>query len=113
MPYNQDLADRVLGVIIAEPSLQQKRMFGGMAFMLQGNLACCVLNDDLIVRVPKDEYATTLEKAHVREMDYSGRPMRGWVFVGPGDTDADANLVEWVQYGASTALALPPKSKRR
>ena len=109
MPYNQVLANRVLGMLWPEPTLEQKRMFGGMAFLLQGNLACCVLNDDLIVRVPRDEYAATLEIDHVREMDYSGRPMRGWVLVGPAAIDADANLAEWVRYGASTALALPPK----
>ena len=109
MPYNQDLANRVLGMLWPEPTLEQKRMFGGMAFMLQGNLACCVLNDDLIVRVPRDEYVATLETDHVREMDYSGRPMRGWVLVGPGATEADANLAEWVRYGASIALALPAK----
>ena len=109
MPYNQDLANRVLRVLWAEPSLEQKRMFGGMAFMLKGNLACCVLTDDLIVRVPKDEYADALLRPNVREMDYSGRPMRGWVMVGAGATDTDDSLAEWVRYGASTALALPPK----
>ena len=109
MPYNQDLADRVLAVLGPEPALRRKSMFGGMAFMLQGNLACCVLNDDVIVRVPKDAYAAALELPHVREMDYSGRPMRGWVLVGPEATAADASLAEWVRYGAATALALPPK----
>ena len=109
MPYNQDLANRVLRVLWAEPSLEQKPMFGGMAFMLQGNLACCVLVDDLIVRVPRDEYTDALQRPNVREMDYSGRPMRGWVMVGTGATDTDDSLAEWVRYGASTALALPPK----
>ena len=62
MAYNEELAVRVLTIIGAEPSLVRKPMFGGMAYMLQGNLACCVLNDDLIVRVPKDEYATALQQ---------------------------------------------------
>ncbi len=109
MAYNEELSVRVLTIIGAEPSLVRKPMFGGMAYMLQGNLACCVLNDELIVRVPKDEYATALQQPHVREMDYSGRTMRGWVMVGPAATSADAALAEWVRYGASTALALPPK----
>ncbi len=109
MSYNQDLADRVLAVLGPEPTLQRKSMFGGMAFMVQGNLACCVLNDDVIVRVPKDAYAATLELPHVREMDYSGRPMRGWVLVGPEATSADDSLAEWVHFGATTALALPAK----
>ena len=109
MSYNEPLAERVSSVIGAEPSLTRKGMFGGLAFMLQGNLACCVLNDDLIVRVPKNAYAAALAEPHVREMDYAGRPMRGWVMVGPGATDDDDALAEWVRYGASTALALPPK----
>ena len=109
MAYNRDLANRVLRVLWDEPALEQKPMFGGMAFMLRGNLACCVLADDLIVRVPKDEYADALRRPHVREMDYSGRPMRGWVMVGPDATDAEDALAEWARYGAATALALPPK----
>ncbi len=109
MPFNQDLATRVLRSLWGEPSLEQKRMFGGMAFMLRGNLACCVLNDDLIVRVPRDEYANALQLPHVREMDYSGRPMRGWVLVGEEGTATDDALDEWVAYAASTALALPPR----
>ena len=66
-------------------------------------------NADLIVRVPKDEYPAALALPNVREMDYSGRTMPGWVIVAPGATDADASLTDWVRYGASTALALPPK----
>ena len=109
MPYDQELADRVLGILGAEASLTQRRMFGGLAYMLQGNMACCVLQGDLIVRVPKEEYADALGQPHIREMDYSGRSMRGWVMVGSGATGDDASLTAWVRYGASTALALPPK----
>ncbi len=109
MPYDQRLADRVLAIIGGQPSLTHRPMFGGMAYLLQGNLACCVVNADLIVRVPKDEYAAALGRPNVREMDYSGRPMRGWVVVGPGATDGEASLADWVRYGATTALALPPK----
>ena len=109
MPYDQALADRVLGILGGEAALTQRRMFGGMAYMLQGNLACCVLQDGLIVRVPKEEYADALGKPHVREMDYSGRSMRGWVVVGSAATGDDASLEAWVRYGAATALALPPK----
>ena len=109
IPFSQELADRVLGVIGDQPSLEQKRMFGGMAYMLRGNLACGVIEDDLIVRVPKEDYPRVLGRPHVREMDYSGRAMRGWVVVGPGGTDTDAGLSEWVRCGASTALSLPAK----
>ena len=83
MAYDERLTERVLDILGAEPSLVQKRMFGGVALMLQGNLACGVIRDDLIVRVPKDEYEAALAQPHVREMDFTGRPMRGWVVVGP------------------------------
>ena len=65
MAYDEELAVRVLTIIGAEPSLVRKPMFGGMAYMLLGNLACCVLSDDLTVRVPKDEYALALQQPHV------------------------------------------------
>ena len=109
MPYDERLAERVLDILGAEPSLVQKKMFGGVAVMLQGNLACGVLRSDLIVRVPKDEYEAMLAKPHVREMDFTGRPMRGWVVVGPEATDDDASLEDWVATGAAYALSLPPK----
>ena len=109
MAYDERLAARVLDILRSEPSLVQKRMFGGAAFMLQGNLACGVIDDGLIVRVPKEEYAAQLARPHVREMDYSGRPMRGWVVVGPETTADDASLRDWVAAGAARALSLPPK----
>ena len=109
MVYHERLTERVLDILGAEPSLVQKKMFGGVAVMLQGNLACGVMRDDLIVRVPKDEYAAALAQPHVREMDFTGRPMRGWVVVGPEGTDDDASLQDWVATGAAYALSLPPK----
>ncbi len=109
MAYDERLAERVLDILGAEPSLVQKRMFGGVAVMLQGNLACGVLKNDLIVRVGKEQQAAALAQPHVREMDFTGRPMRGWVVVGPEATDDDASLEDWVATGAAYALSLPPK----
>ncbi len=109
MAYDDHLAERVLDILGSEPSLVQKEMFGGVALMLQGNLACGVIRSDLIVRVPKDEYEDALAQPHVREMDFTGRPMRGWVVVGPEATDDDASLQDWVATGAAYALSLPPK----
>ena len=86
MAYDEDLAERVLGVLGGKPGLTQRKMFGGLAFMLRGNLACGVLRNDLMVRVPKDGYEAMLARPHVREMDFTGRPMRGWVVVTPDAT---------------------------
>ena len=77
MPYDAILADRVLAVLGDQPTLEQKRMFGGLAFMLRGNMACGVIGTDVIVRVPKDTYQAALTRPHVREMDFTGRAMRG------------------------------------
>ena len=109
MAYDERLAERVLDILGPEPSLVQKKMFGGVAFMLQGNMACGVLKSDLMVRVPKDEYEAALAQPHVREMEFTGRPMRGFVVVSPEATDDDASLEDWVATGAAYALSLPPK----
>ena len=109
MAYDERLAERVLDILGPEPSLVRRHMFGGVAVMLQGNLACGVLGNDLMVRVPKDEYEAALARPHVREMDFTGRPMRGWVVVGPEATEDDASLQDWVATGAAYALSLPPK----
>ena len=109
MAYDERLAERVLDILGAEPSLVQKKMFGGVAFMLQGNMACGVLKSDLMVRVPKDGYEAALARPHAREMEFTGRPMRGFVVVGPDATDDDATLEDWVATGAAYALSLPPK----
>ncbi len=109
MPYDAILADRVLAVLGDKPTLEQKRMFGGLAFMLRGNMACGVIGNDLIVRVSKETYQAALTRRHVREMDFTGRAMRGWVVVSPEATDSDEALREWVGVGASCALSLPPK----
>ncbi len=109
MAYNEDLAERVLGALGGNPGLESKKMFGGLAYMLRGNLACGVLGNDLMVRVPKDEYEAALAIPHVREMDFTGRPMRGWVVVGPAATNDDASLQDWVAAAVAYALTLPPK----
>ncbi len=109
MAYDENLAERVLGVLGGKPDLTQRKMFGGLAFMLRGNLACGVMKSDLMVRVPKDDYEAMLTRPHVREMDFTGRPMRGWVVVGPKATNDDKTLREWVETGAAYALSLPPK----
>ena len=109
MAYDERLAERVLDILGAEPSLVQKKMFGGVAFMLQGNMACGVMGSDLMVRVSKDEYEAALARPHARQMEFTGRPMRGFVVVGPEATDDDASLEDWVATGAAYALSLPPK----
>ena len=109
MAYDRNLADRVLERLLGQPGLEQKRMFGGVSFMVQGNFACGVVKDDLCVRVGKDRYEEALASADARPMDFTGKPMAGWVFVGPRGSADDVRLQEWVERGLSNALSLPAK----
>ena len=84
-------------------------MFGGISFMVQGNFSCGVSSDDLVVRVGPDKYADALAHPDTREMDFTGRPMKGWVYVNPDGYESDENLSYWVSQGLDFALSLPPK----
>ena len=109
MAYDEGLAQRVTEALADQPDLIEKRMFGGVGFMFQGNMACGVLGEDLIVRVGPDGYEAALARPHAHVFDFSGRPMRGWVTVGPAGYEADDDLQTWLQQGVEFALSLPPK----
>ncbi|MBW2204179.1 MAG: TfoX/Sxy family protein [Deltaproteobacteria bacterium] len=99
MAYNEDLAQRVREEMSALPSYVEKKMFGGVGFMLQGNMACGVNGTDLIVRVGP----------HTKLFDMTGRPMKGWVVVLAEGYEANGDLKAWVQQGVRYALSLPAK----
>jgi TfoX/Sxy family transcriptional regulator of competence genes len=109
MAYDETLAQRVRHAVADLPGLTEKRMFGGIGFMLHGNMACGVIGDDLIVRVGRQGYEQALAKPGARPFDMTGRPMRGWVAVGPAGHDSDEPLQAWVQQGVDFALTLLPK----
>jgi TfoX/Sxy family transcriptional regulator of competence genes len=109
MAYDETLADRVREVLAARSDLSERKMFGGVAFMIGGNMAVGVLADDLMVRHDPEEADAILIRPHTRPMDFTGRPMKGMVFVGPEATTADGDLLEWVEAGADFAASLPPK----
>jgi hypothetical protein len=83
-------------------------MFGGIAWMVSGNMACGILGDDLIVRLGPDAEAALAEE-HVRPFDFTGKPMKGTVFVEPAATAEPADLAGWVEAGVGFASSLPPK----
>jgi len=92
-----------------EPGLVEKKMFGGVGFLLNGNMACGVNKDDLIVRVGPDRYEQTVIQPHARPFDFTGRPMKGWVMVSPDGVSADGDLQNWVNQGITFAKSLPAK----
>jgi hypothetical protein len=109
MAYDEMLALRVRQAIEEQPDLVEKKMFGGVGFMLRGNMACGVNGDELIVRVGPDNYETALAQPHANVFDMTGRPMTGWVRVSPEGIATDESLSAWVGKGVDFALTLPPK----
>ena len=109
MAYDEALAERVRGKLSQRKGIVEKKMFGGLAFMVQGNMACGVVEDDLMVRVGPDQYDDLLAEAHARPMDFTGKPMKGMIYVGPKGHRDDRSLALWVQRGFDFASSLPAK----
>jgi len=109
MAYDEGLATRVRELIGDEPGLVEKKMFGGLAMMLDGNMATGVHGDELIVRTAPDEYERLLGEPGARPFDLTGRPMKGWLLVDPAGIAEDADLQRWVDRGVLFARSLPAK----
>ena len=109
MAYSEELAQRIRDEIGDHPALVEKQMFGGIAFIVQGNMSVGVAGDELMIRVGKENDQNALSKPHVRPFDLSGRPMAGWVLVGADGTAADKDLSGWIDAGVSYAESLPAK----
>lgn len=109
MAYDPGLAERVRYFLIDAQGVDEREMFGGIGFMLDGNMAVGVIGEDLLVRVGRDKYEEALEIAGARPFDMTGRPMRGWVVVSADVLEDDAELDAWVHRGSEVARSLPAK----
>ena len=109
MAYDESLAARIRTALGSEDAVTERKMFGGIAFMIGGNMACGVIGSDLMVRVGADAHEDALAQPHARPMDFSNRPMRGMVYVDAAGTRADTDLDRWVRAGTRFAGSLPPK----
>jgi TfoX N-terminal domain len=107
--YDEALAERVRDVISVRDGSSERKMFGGIGFMLRGNMACGVSGDELMVRLDAEGAEKALAEEHVRVFDMTGRPLKGWILVGPEATASDEDLAGWVDAGADFAASLPPK----
>lgn len=111
MAYDEGLAQRIRQVLVDNPAVDEKKMFGGLAFMLNDYMFCGVTDDALMARVGPDNYAESLARPHVREMDFTGRPMKGYVYVDPPGIESDDDLSYWVDLCADFVRTLPTKKK--
>ena len=109
MAFDETLAQRIRQRFGKRNGLTEKKMFGGIGFMLGGNMACGVHGQDMIVRVDPEETDKALSEPHTRRFDLTGRPMKGWILVEPKGLAKDADLGKWVGVGAKYAESLPPK----
>ena len=109
MAYDEELAARVRQSLTGKEGITKRKMFGGIGFMVHGNMCCGVANDDLMVRVGVENYEESLVLPHARPMDFTGRPMNGFVFVDPKGLGDDEALKQWINRGVTLARSLPKK----
>ena len=109
MAYSENLAMDIRRVIGGQPGMTEKQMFGGLSFLLNGNLACGVIQDEMIVRVGPEATEEALARPHTRPFDFTGKPMKGWIVVRPEGYASDDDLRGWVRRGVDFAATLPGK----
>ena len=109
MAYDEHLAARVRQILKRRRGISEKKMFGGLAFLVRGNMCCGLNGDELMVRVGPDAHVTALKRRHAREMDFTGRALKGYVYVSRAGVRTTAALRSWVDQSVTFARALPPK----
>ena len=115
MAYDEGLAQRIRDVIDARRDVEEKKMFGGLAFLLRGHMAFGILGDELMVRVGPEAYEAALAQPHARPMDFTGKPIKGMVYVAPDGFAADEDLERWLEraqaFNATQPAKKPPAKK--
>jgi hypothetical protein len=96
MAYDEGLAERLRELLVDRPGITEKKMFGGLAFMYRGHMLVGIIDDSLMARVGPDAYVEALRHPLAREMDFTGKPMKGYVYVDPAGFESDADLSRWV-----------------
>jgi hypothetical protein len=104
--YDEALAEHVREIVGVRSAVTERKMFGGIAWMIEGNMGIGIVGDELMVRLDAESVERALAEPNVRQMEMSGRPMRGFLLVDAGD-----DLSRWVDAGADYAASLPPKAK--
>lgn len=118
MAYDEGLAERIRDVLRDRVDVSEKKMFGGVAFMVRGHMSVGIVKEELMVRVGPESHEELRRRPHVRDMDFTGRPMKGFLFIEPPGLEADGDLGFWIGRGLEYALSLPekevtPRAKRK
>ena len=113
MAYDETLAERIRRSRPTPPDITEKKMFGGLAFLHKGKMFCGIVKDELMVRVGSERYEESLRETHVRPMDFTGRPMKGYVFVESAGCRTDKEVRRWVERGADFVETLDGGTRPR
>jgi len=111
MPFDDKLANRVRKILEKIEGFSEKKMFGGICFLVNGHMALGLVNNDLMIRVKPDDIEKLLSLPHVRKMDFTGRPLKGFLYIGAKGTKSDKALRKWVLKSVKFVLSLPAKKK--
>ena len=111
MAYSERLASRIREILAEDGDVDERKMFGGIAFMLDGHMCCGVTRDDLMLRLGPEGAERALKEPHVRPMDFTGRPMKGYVFVATPGLKTEAKLRRWLQLARGFVRTLPAKQR--
>ncbi len=114
MAYDSKLADRAFAIVEEAdcPGVESCKMFGGIGYLVYGNMAFGILGERLIIRVGPDDYAEALNRAHTAPFDLTGRAMKGWVYILPEGLQRKESMRHWIRRGLQFATSLPPKPGR-
>ena len=109
MAFDKGVAQRLRELFAGRTDVVEKKMFGGIAFMVSGNMCCGVVGEELMARVGPEQYEAALKEPHAREMDFTGKPMKGFVYVGAAGFESDDDLASWVNRCEQFVRTLPAK----
>ena len=112
MAYDEALAEKLEKILEKEKGITKKKMFGGLCFLLNGNMCCGVIKDRLVLRVGPENYESALQDKNARPMDFTGKPLRGFIYVIPSGLKDKKSLEKWVQTGIDFASCLPKKQPK-
>ena len=109
MAFDDKLASRISAVLVDEPGVVEKKMFGGLCYMVNGHMCCGIVRDELMLRIGPDQYSTLLDKPHAREMDFTGRALKGMLYIGREGIKTKRQLSTWIDRALAFNRGLDPK----
>ena len=112
MAYSEQLAERVRGLLGGSEGMFERKMFGGLCFTLHGNMCCGINGDTLMLRMGEERAREALKEPHTREMDFTGRPLKGMIYVEPAGFTSRASLNRWIMTAIEFVATLPPKEAK-